>query len=240
MRTSHDTRVVKRAVAMRMRKFMIFDGWGVNWLMGWWIDESIWRSDWWIDIPMWVVLPRAAETCIYISSSSSSSLSAFFFISLFLSIFLSFCNIFGMLRMYSDSICYESPEVACITGAGTSLRVPGKISVPIVAKHIHLLALFPSLPDFLFIIKSSTLFNLPQNTLSSPKKTLKAFQFLGPIDFISRQIHKKGARGGNTLEHKNKTWLEKYLTPSWRYCTLVNEINTTRHHAKFLDSLAFS
>lgn len=30
MRTSHDTRVVKRAVAMRMRKFMILDGWGVN------------------------------------------------------------------------------------------------------------------------------------------------------------------------------------------------------------------
>lgn len=26
MRTSHDTRVVKRAVAMRMRKFMILDG----------------------------------------------------------------------------------------------------------------------------------------------------------------------------------------------------------------------
>lgn len=77
------------------------------------------------------------------------SLSLYLFISLFLSIFLSSCNIFGMLRVDSDSICYESPEVACITGAGTSLRVPGKISVPIAAKHIHLLALFPSLPDFL-------------------------------------------------------------------------------------------
>lgn len=36
MRTSHDTRVVKRAVAMRMRKFMILDG-GL-------IDELIYES----------------------------------------------------------------------------------------------------------------------------------------------------------------------------------------------------
>lgn len=158
---------------------------------------------------------------VYISPPLSLSLH----LSLFLSILLSLCNIFGMLRMDSDSICYESPEVACITGAGTSLRVPGKISVPIAAKHIHPLALFPSLSDISSIIKSSTLFNLPQTTLSSPqKKTLKAFPFLGTIDFISRQIHEKGERGENTsTAQKNKTWSEKYLTPSWRYCTLGSE-----------------
>lgn len=37
MRTSHDTRVVKRAVAMRTRKFMILDGGLIDGL----IDESM-------------------------------------------------------------------------------------------------------------------------------------------------------------------------------------------------------
>lgn len=37
MRTSHDTRVVKRAVAMRMRKFMILEGGLIDGL----IDESM-------------------------------------------------------------------------------------------------------------------------------------------------------------------------------------------------------
>lgn len=117
-----------------------------------------------------------------------------------------------MLRMDSDSICYESPEVACITGAGTSLRVPGKLSVPIAAKHIHLLALLSSLS---FIIKSSTLFNLPQTTIyHHPKKTLKVFRFLGTIDFIiSRQIHEKGARGEIHTLNKKQNLVRKIPYP---------------------------
>lgn len=161
---------------------------------------------------MWVVLPRAAETYIYISSSLS------LFISLLLSIFLSSCNIFGMLRMDSDSICYESPEVACNTGAGTSLRVPGKISVPIAAKHIHLLALF-SFPFRHFF--HNKIFNplqpSPKHTIIIQKKTLKTFRFLGRYYgfYITTNTRKRG-KGGKYSAQKNKTWLEKYLTPSWR------------------------
>lgn len=170
MRTSHDTRVVKRAVAMRMRKFMILDGGLIDGL----IDESMNQFD--VQTGKQIFQCRwffyGQQKHVYISLLLLLSLSLF--ISLFLSIFLSFCNIFGMLRMYSDSICYESPEVACNTGAGTSLRVPGKISVPIAAKHIHLLALLSSLS---FTIKSSTLFNLPQTTIITQQKLSKPSDF---------------------------------------------------------------
>lgn len=124
-----------------------------------------------------------------------------------------------MLRMYSDSICYESPEVACITGAGTSLRVPGKISVPIVAKHIHLLALFSFPFRLSFTIKSST-FPKP---LSSPSKNSQSLPISRYYRFYITTNTQKRGKGGKYSAQKNKTWLEKYLTPSWRYCTLVNE-----------------
>lgn len=161
---------------------------------------------------MWFFYGQQKHVYIYLFFFS---LCLSLYLSLFLSIFLSFCNIFGRLRMYSDSICYESPEVACITGAGTSLRVPGKISVPIAAKHIHPLALFPSLSDISFTIKSSTLFNLPQNTiLSSPKKPLKAFRFLGNYRFyITTNTRKRGKGGMHTLNKKKQNLVRKIPYP---------------------------
>lgn len=136
------------------------------------------------------------------------------FISLFLSILLSSCNIFGMLRMYSDSICYESPEVACITGAGTSLRVPGKISVPILAKHIHLLALFPSLSDISFTIKSSTLFNLPQTTIyHHPKKLSQSLPISRYSRFYITTNPRKRGKGGEKLCTKKQNLVRKIPYP---------------------------
>lgn len=152
---------------------------------------------------MWVVLPRAAETCIYISSPSS--LSAFLFISLFLSIFLSSCNIFGMLRMYSDSICYESPEVGCITGAGNFPEGTGEDIRPYSSKaHTPISSLVVPFRRF-FHNKIINPLQPSPNHYHHPK-TLKPFRFLpGSIDLISRQIHEKGARGGiGTLNKKTK------------------------------------